>query len=108
MEGDFLSQVANVAAQAGVKLGHYRPGVIRVGEGHSQMEIQLSCVGPYRGLCQFLGGLAGLERLSRVVQMEVGSGTAESCPATITLVVFFRLNGPPKAGPSREGAAVHG
>lgn len=108
MEAEFLSQVAGVAVQAGVKLGHYRPGLIRVGEGHSQMEIQLSCAGPYRGLCQFLDRLAAMERLSRVVQMEVGSGGAEGCPATITLVVFFRLTEPPRASSSREGEAVHG
>lgn len=108
MEAEFLSQVASVAVGAGVKLGHYRPGVVRIGEGHSQMEIQLSCAGSYRGLCQFLDRLAAMERLSRVVQMEVASGQAEGCPATITLVVFFRLTEPPKARSSREGATVHG
>lgn len=109
LEGEFLSQVAAIAGQVGLKIGNYRPGVIRIREGHSQMEIQLSCVGPYRSLCRFLDRIAALERLSRIVQMEVSAGTAEGCPATITLVVFFRLTEPPVKTPTaREGGAVHG
>ncbi len=109
LEGEFLSQVAAIAGQVGLKIGNYRPGVIRIREGHSHMEIQLSCVGPYRSLCRFLDRIAALERLSRVVQMEVSAGTAEGCPATITLVVFFRLTEPPAPSPAaREGGTAHG
>lgn len=110
LEAEFLAQAAALAGQAGLKLGDFRPGVVRVREGHSQMEIQLSCLGPYRSLCKFLDRLAGLDRLSRVAQMEVNAGASADCPATVTLVIFFRLTKPPEARPrtAQQGGAAHG
>jgi Tfp pilus assembly protein PilO len=120
LEAQFLAQVAAAAGQSGLKLGNFRPGVVRVRDGHSQMEIQLSCLGPYRGLCGFLDRLSSLERLSRVAQMEVSAGASADCPATVTLVIFFHLTKPPEAKPlegrpleakprtAQQGGAIHG
>ncbi len=91
LEAEFLSQVAAVAGQLGLKILDYRPAVARAQENCSQMEIQLSCSGPYRSLCGFLDRLGAFERLSRVTQAEVTSAGSEGCAIQMTLVVFFRL-----------------
>jgi Tfp pilus assembly protein PilO len=91
LEAEFLSHVAAAAGQLGLKILDYRPASASVQENCSQMEIQLSCSGPYRSLCGFLDRLGALDRLSRVTQAEVSTAGPEGCAINMTLVVFFRL-----------------
>ena len=97
-EAEFLSELSVAAAQAGLKVRDYRPGVIRAQGTCSQLEIQLSCIGSYPGLCGFLERLAALPRLSRVVQLDVAAAPDPGqYPASLSLVVFFNLNVEPEA-----------
>jgi Tfp pilus assembly protein PilO len=91
LEAEFLSQVAAAASQVGLKILDYRPAVAGAQESCSQIEIQLSCSGPYRSLCGFLQQLAALERLSRVTHAEIAAAGPEGCTINLTLVVFFGL-----------------
>ena len=87
------------AAQAGLQIRDYRPGVVATRPTHSQMEIQLSCQGTYRSLCEFLDRLAALPRLTRVEKMEITAAGPESQPTTLSLIVYFRLR---KAPPPQQ------
>ena len=110
LEADFLSQVAAAAGQVGLKILDYRPGVASPHENGSQMEIQLSCSGPYRSLCGFFERLGAFERLSRVTQAEITAAGPEGCAISMTLVIFFRLKKPADT-PTPEvksGGAAHG
>jgi Tfp pilus assembly protein PilO len=110
LEAEFLSAVTSAAGRVGLKIGDYRPGSISVREGHSQLEIQVSCVGPYRSLCAFLDHLAAIERLSRVAHIELNAGGADGCSATMTVVVFFHMTKPmaKKSASGRKGEPAHG
>jgi Tfp pilus assembly protein PilO len=91
LEAEFLSHVAAAAGQLGLKILDYRPAVASAQENCSQMEIQLSCSGPYRSLCGFLDRLGALDRLSRVTRADVTAAGPEGCAINMTLLVFFRL-----------------
>lgn len=104
LEAEFLSQVTAAAQASGLKLGDYRPGVIATQAGRSQLEIQLSCEGPYRGICAFLDRLASMERLSRVVQLDLAAAEPEGCSAQLTLTIFFKLT----PADAKTSVAQHG
>lgn len=106
-EAEFLSQAAQAASQAGLQIGDYRPGVVRAGQRCSHMEIQLSCQGPYRSICDFLDRLAALPRLSQVEKLEITAAGPGGYPVTLCLVVYFRLTKAP-ADPGAKGGQAHG
>jgi Tfp pilus assembly protein PilO len=106
-EAEFLSQTAQAATQAGLRIGDYRPGVVRTGPHCSQMEIQLSCQGPYRSICDFLDRLAALPRLNQVEKLEINAAGPEGYPVTLWLVVYFRLTKAPGDAGAKGGQA-HG
>jgi len=107
LEAEFLSQAAHAASQAGLQIGDYRPGVVRTSGHCSQMEIQLSCQGPYRSICDFLDRLAALPRLSQVERLEITAAGPEGYPVTLWLLVYFRLAKAP-ADPGAKGGQAHG
>jgi Tfp pilus assembly protein PilO len=109
-EADFLSQVAAAAGQVGLKILDYRPGVAGPHENWSQMEIQLSCSGPYRSLCKFFERVGAFGRLSRVTQAEITAAGPEGCTISMTLVIFFRLKKPadPPTPGVKSGGVAHG
>jgi Tfp pilus assembly protein PilO len=94
LEAEFLSQVAAAASQVGLKILDYRPAVASAQEDCSQMEIQLSCSGPYGSLCRFLERLTAFERLSRVTDAEIAAAAPDGCAVNMTLVIFFQLKRP--------------
>ncbi len=109
LEAEFLSQLAAAAGEAGLKIGDYRPGVIRTRKGHSALEIQLSCQGSYPNLCRFLDRVAAAGRLSQITQVEIKPQGGSGCRATLTLVIFFRPATPGKQGAgTSEGGLSHG
>ncbi len=92
-EAEFLSQLSGAAAEVGLTIRDYRPGVVRTREDHSCLEIQLACTGSFRSLCGFLDRMASMPRLSRVTQIEVTSAAEpDAYPMTMSLAVFFDLN----------------
>jgi len=103
LEGEFLSQLAQAAGQAGLKIGDYRPGVVRTSEKYSQMAVQLSCQGPYRSICDFLDRLSALPRLTQVETLDVSAGSPDGCPVSLSLVVYFRLTKAPAAQAAKGG-----
>ncbi len=52
-EADFLAQLTEAANQSGLRIGDYRPGVVRGGQRCSQLQVQLSCQGTYQSVCEF-------------------------------------------------------
>ncbi len=110
LEAEFLSQAAAAASQAGLKIRDYRPGVVSARETCSQMEIEFSCVGPYRSLCRFLDRLASLDRLWRITRAEVTAARPEGCAMTATLVIYFGLKDAAKDAPrvAKPGGTKHG
>jgi Tfp pilus assembly protein PilO len=110
LEAEFLSQAAAAAAQVGLKIRDYRPGVVSARENCSQMEIQLSCAGQYASLCRFLERLASLDRLWRITHAEIAAAGPEGCTINTTMVIFFGLKKPAGAAPqgSSPGGAKHG
>jgi Tfp pilus assembly protein PilO len=107
LEGEFLSQLTQAAGQAGLKIGDYRPGVVRTGEKCSQMAVQLSCQGPYRSICDFLDRLSALPRLTQVEKLDVSASGPDGCPVSLSLVVYFRLTKTP-AAQAAKGGQVNG
>lgn len=108
-EAEFLAQLTEAAAQAGLQIKDYRPGQLRTRPTHSQIEIQLSCAGPYAALCRFLERVSRLPRLARVVRMEISAAEAASTAATIHLVIYCRLTrakatGEPPSAPASSSA----
>jgi len=107
LEAEFLSQAAHAASQAGLQISDYRPGAVRTTRQCSLMEIQLTCQGPYRSLCDFLDRLAALPRLSQVERMEITAAGPEGNPVILWLSVYFRLAKTP-ADPGAKGGQAHG
>jgi Tfp pilus assembly protein PilO len=106
MEAEFLGQVAQAAAQAGLQVRDYRPAGSTVKSACSRLEIQLACQGSYAALCRFLDRLAALPRLARVVNLDVTGSSGADCTMTVTLVVFFHINQSPDAKPAGQVPAA--
>lgn len=97
LEAEFLSQIGGAAGGAGLQLRDYKPGMVRIDENHSRLEIELAGVGSYCTLCAFLDRLAALPRLSRVTRLDVASDAAGAYPITLSLIVYFNLQDKPEA-----------
>jgi Tfp pilus assembly protein PilO len=107
LEAEFLAQAAQAATQSGLQIGDYRPGAVRTSGHCSQMEIQISCQGPYRSICDFLDRLSAIPRLSQVEKLEISAAGPDGYPVTLWLVVYFRLAKAP-ADPGAKGGQAHG
>jgi type IV pilus assembly protein PilO len=96
-EAEFLSELQAAASRAGLQIRNYHPGVSSQRDGHSQLEIQLTCVAKYPNVCRFLERLGNMDRLSRITQMEINGGGADGYPIALTMSVFFDLKLTPVA-----------
>jgi Tfp pilus assembly protein PilO len=95
-EAEFLGQLTEAASQSGLRIGDYHPGVVHAGQRCSQLQVQLSCQGTYRSICEFLDRLATLPRITQVEKLDVTAAGPDGHPVTLWLVVYFRLAGPEK------------
>jgi Tfp pilus assembly protein PilO len=90
-EAEFLGQLAEAARQTSFQIGDYRPGVVRSGQRCSQLQIQLTCQGTYRSICNFLDRVAALPRITQVEKLDITAAGPDGHPVTLWLVVYFRL-----------------
>lgn len=92
-EGEFLAQVSTLARNAELTIREFRPGSVTEHATHRELEISLAASGPYRSLCEFLGGLDGLPRLCRVRSLTVDRNAdkqSENYPVRMSVVVYFQ------------------
>jgi Tfp pilus assembly protein PilO len=90
-EAEFLAQLTQAANQTGLQISDYRPGVVRGGQRCSQLQIQLSCQGTYRSICDFLDRLAALPRITQVEKLDITAAGPDGHPVTLWVIVYFRL-----------------
>lgn len=103
-EAEFLSQVSQAAAAAGLAIRDYQPGGVRQASDHWRLEVQLACTGSYRALCTFLDHVASLPRLARVSHLEIGTAwPSGGHPITLSMIVFFKLD--PKGSGTKPDAS---
>ena len=107
-EAEFLAQLVQAANQTGFRINDYHPGVVRSGERCSQLQVQLSCQGTYRSICDFLDRLAALPRITQVEKLDVTAAGPDGHPVTLWLVVYFRLSQAPDGGGGRGRGAGDG
>jgi Tfp pilus assembly protein PilO len=101
-EAEFLGQLAQAAKQTNLQISDYRPGVVRGGRRCSQLQIQLSCKGTYRSICNFLDCVAALPRITQVEKLDITAAGPDGHPVTLWLVVYFRLTKTPAEPGGRE------
>ncbi len=92
-ESEFLAQISTLARNADLTIQEFRPGSVTEHATHRELEISLAASGPYRSLCEFLGGLDGLPRLCRVQSLSVDRNVGEQSdryPVRMSVVVYFQ------------------
>ncbi len=90
-ESDFLGQLTRLAERTQLNIRDYRPGVIVRKDTHSELEIKLSSVGSYAGICQFLDEVARIPRLCRVSGLEIRASntSGEAYLIDMTFRIYF-------------------
>lgn len=91
LESEFLRDVSQAAAEAGLTLRDYRPGRVAELDRCSTMELQLRAEGTYDSLCRFVAALPNLPRVCKVAQFSVtGPGEARGlCGLDLQLELVF-------------------
>jgi Tfp pilus assembly protein PilO len=89
-EAEFLAQISQAAAEEGMQIVDYRPGVISSGEACSTLRVALACEGTYQAICTFLDRLQKLSRCSTVIRMEIEPSASPKHYATkLSLELYF-------------------
>jgi Tfp pilus assembly protein PilO len=99
-ESEFLAQVSELARHTKLTIQEFRTGSVTEHATHRELEISLAASGPYRSLCEFLGGLDRLSRLCRVQSLTVDRSADQESgnyPVRMSVVVFFQPL-PPDSG----------
>lgn len=97
-EAEFLKQVAQAADDEGLKIHRYERGSIDRKLTHSEFTVRLSCEGDYRAIVGFLDRLAKLSRVATVHSMSLTSGTTETYPFDLSLVLYYGAQTPEARG----------
>lgn len=92
-EAEFLADLTSLAEDVGLVVTNLSPGAPQRKAGYSQMDISVSGIARYEGLCRFVDGIRKFPRLVQVVGLDVrhdpsGQG---SYPVTVTTAIFFDL-----------------
>jgi Tfp pilus assembly protein PilO len=89
-EADFLLQISHAAAEVGLQITDYRPGVMTAGKSCSAMRVELSCEGNYRSICRLLNRLRELPRHSTVARLDVNAdGSSDKYLLKLGLELYF-------------------
>ncbi|HUG89647.1 MAG TPA: type 4a pilus biogenesis protein PilO [Planctomycetaceae bacterium] len=102
-ESEFLAHIARLAHQSPLAVRNFRPVATTDYDHYSEIEVHLTAVASYEGLCRFLAGLESLPRLctvkrfsivsepaAQVVVTPAASGAlAATWPVEITLTIYF-------------------
>jgi len=93
-EADFLAQVSQLAAKAGLRIQDYRPGKVTAESTYSAMQVDLICQGEYASICNFLDGLSDLPRHSTTTRLEIESEeNRQEYSAKMSLKLYFAVHG---------------
>lgn len=75
-ESRFIAHLGQFAEETGIEIRNFRPGRMLHRGALDEVELQISCVGSYEGLCTFLAAQEELPRFCHVAGMTVASQPA--------------------------------
>jgi Tfp pilus assembly protein PilO len=89
-ENEFVDQVRQVAAKAGMEMGDHQLGLITALESYSQAELTFNCKGSYASICQFLDEIDHFARITEISSLRIESDdNFRTYPIQVTFVLYF-------------------
>ncbi len=89
-EAEFLEQISDAILPDEFVINDYTRGPVTKADGCRQLDIQLRCDGTYAGICRFLDRLDRMQRITRVVALDLGTQmTQQRYPLSITVRLYF-------------------
>ena len=94
-DGAFLTALSDIAEEENLQITDYRRSRSTTHASHSQLELQLKCVGDYESLCRFVDRVQAMPRITRVSHINLQSvAGSRSYPFEIRLVLYHGLREP--------------
>lgn len=91
-EAGFLNDVARLADELGIKVVEYRPGAVLHSDTHSQLDLEIKCVGRYSAICHFVDRMHHLRRITSVKRLAIQPGVnSADYPLHLTLTLYFGI-----------------
>ena len=91
-EGEFLSEVSQIATQEGLTIDDYRRGKVRHLLSHSELEITFKGHGSHADICRFLQRMEATPRAKQIRRIEVESADdSRDYPVEIAFTLFFGM-----------------
>ncbi|MEM7455375.1 MAG: type 4a pilus biogenesis protein PilO [Planctomycetota bacterium] len=96
-ESEFLQQATSAAQDTGVEILDFQRGETDYEGEYAELNINFTIEGSFEGICNFLGRIENLPRISRInkVTMETDS-QSETYRFDLSLVLFFTREAPPE------------
>lgn len=95
-EAEFLNDVARLASEVGIKVVEYRRGAVVHSDTHSQLDLEIKCLGSYAGICHFMDRLHHLPRITSVKHLAIHPDPNSSqYPLHVTLTLYFGIRANP-------------
>lgn len=90
--GEFLKQVTQLAIDHRLAIKDVHPEKPETKKGYAEMQVKLTGTGNFTSICTFIDQLHKLDRLSKIKELTLTSGSdATEYPMTATLVIYFGL-----------------